>query len=74
MNKILRIKEFNIFKWSKHGIILNYKKEQINISKLFIEDKDKCLDLLDNIQDSDIPKQVYYDIKEVKKYLIENFL
>lgn len=74
MNKILRIKEFNIFKWSKHGIILNYKKEQINISKLFLEDRDLCLDILDNLYDSDIPKQVKVDIKEVKKYLIENFL
>ncbi len=71
----LRIKELNLFKWKKEGIILTYgsgyNKKIININDNILSDRDGTLDFLYSLLDLELPKQQIMDIKEVIKEFIE---
>lgn len=71
----LRIKELNLFKWKKEGIILTYGsgfyKKVININENILKDRDGTLDFLYSLLDLELPKQQIMDIKEVIKEFIE---
>lgn len=72
----LRIKDFNLFKWTKQGIILTYgsgfNKHIINLNDNLLIDKDGTLDFLYELLDLELPKQQIDDIKEVISELLEN--
>jgi hypothetical protein len=71
----LRIKELDLFKWKKEGIILTYGsgyyKRIININENILTDRDGTLDFLYSLLDLELPKQQILDIKEVISEFIE---
>lgn len=71
----MRYKEFDIFKFSKDGILLtigsSFNKRTINISKNILVDKENTLDFLYSLLDSDeLITQQKNDIKKVIKEFI----
>lgn len=71
----MRYKEFDIFKFSKAGILLtigsSFNKRTINISKNILVDKENTLDFLYSLLDSDeLITQQKNDIKKVIKEFI----
>lgn len=74
MRKLLRIKELNLFKWRKEGIILtigsSFNKRIINITENISIDREGTLDFLYSLLDEDIPRQQKDDIKEVIKHFL----
>jgi len=65
----LRIKELDLFKWKKEGIILTYgtgyNKKIININDNILSDRDGTLDFLYSLLDLELPRQQIIDIREV---------
>ena len=72
--KILRVSNFNIFKWTSNGVVIKLPNRLlVNLDELCCQDKNNALDLLEMILEQDIPKQQIDDIKEVKEYLFEKY-
>jgi hypothetical protein len=74
-NHQFRINEYNLFKWTKQGIILTigtgFNKRIINLNDNISKDRNGTLDFLYSLLDNDIPNQQKNDIKEVINYYIE---
>lgn len=59
---LLRTDEYSLFKWTKNGIMINYKGALFNLSKM--EDIE-VIEFLNNLLDEEITKQQKEDIDEV---------
>ena len=73
--RLYRIDSFNLFKWKKEGIILKYKNIEYNLDRIVHEKGyNEAMYYLDNMEELELPKYVYKDIKEVKEYLLKKYI
>lgn len=67
---LLRTDEYSLFKWTKNGIMINYKGGLFNLSKMEVIE---VIEFLNNLLDEEITTQQKEDIEEVlNEYKKEN--
>ena len=69
--RLYRMPEFNLFKWKKSGVEMIYKGVTYQLERICSYEfrTDLAIEMLDNILEQELPKQVECDVKDVKKYL-----
>lgn len=65
--KFLTAPSHGMFKYAKHGIILKVHYQEINLTELFNQNPDECLDLLERLEEADIDKFQWEQVREVKE-------
>lgn len=65
--KLFKMPYHGLFKYRKEGIILTAHYQHINLTELFNQNPDECLDLLERLEDSDIDKFQWEQVREVKE-------
>jgi hypothetical protein len=73
--RLYRIPEFNIFRWRKSGVEMIYKGVTYQLERICSYEfrTDLAIEMLDNILEQELPKQVEYDVKDVKNYLRKKY-